>query len=74
MSSRAGNGPKIREPLVRVTRVSWFAGALRRPHEVPWPGTRLGDKEVVMALPEVVSREQWLEARLRLLEQEKELT
>src|SRR5215471_11619159 len=27
-----------------------------------------------MALPEVVSREQWLEARLRLLEQEKELT
>ncbi len=27
-----------------------------------------------MALPEVVSREQWLEARLRLLAQEKELT
>lgn len=27
-----------------------------------------------MALPEVVSREEWLEARLRLLEQEKELT
>ena len=27
-----------------------------------------------MALPEVVSREQWLEARLRLLQQEKELT
>ena len=27
-----------------------------------------------MALPEVVSREQWLAARLRLLEQEKELT
>jgi predicted dithiol-disulfide oxidoreductase (DUF899 family) len=28
----------------------------------------------MMALPEVVSREQWLAARLRLLEQEKELT
>lgn len=27
-----------------------------------------------MALPEVVSREEWLAARLRLLEQEKELT
>jgi hypothetical protein len=42
MSSRAGNGPKIHEPLVRATRVSWFAGALRRPHKVPWPGKRLG--------------------------------
>jgi predicted dithiol-disulfide oxidoreductase (DUF899 family) len=31
-------------------------------------------EEVVMALPEVVSREQWLEARLRLLAEEKELT
>jgi predicted dithiol-disulfide oxidoreductase (DUF899 family) len=31
-------------------------------------------KEVVMALPEIVSSEQWLEARLRLLAQEKELT
>jgi predicted dithiol-disulfide oxidoreductase (DUF899 family) len=28
----------------------------------------------MMALPEVASREQWLEARLRLLEKEKELT
>ena len=27
-----------------------------------------------MALPEVVSREQWVQARLRLLEQETELT
>jgi predicted dithiol-disulfide oxidoreductase (DUF899 family) len=31
-------------------------------------------KEAVMALPEVVSREQWLRARLALLAEEKELT
>ncbi len=30
--------------------------------------------EVMVALPEVASREQWLEARLRLLKKEKELT
>jgi predicted dithiol-disulfide oxidoreductase (DUF899 family) len=31
-------------------------------------------EEVVMTLPEVMSREQWLKVRLRLLEREKELT
>ncbi|MDX6336954.1 MAG: hypothetical protein QOG05_4294 [Streptosporangiaceae bacterium] len=31
-------------------------------------------EEVVMALPEVVSREEWLEARVRLLAREKEQT
>jgi predicted dithiol-disulfide oxidoreductase (DUF899 family) len=31
-------------------------------------------KEAVMALPQVASRERWLEARLGLLEQEKDLT
>src|SRR5258708_12034852 len=38
------------------------------------PGAGCRAQEVVMALPEVVTREQWLEARLRLLSAEKEET
>src|SRR5260370_28597773 len=38
------------------------------------PGAACRAQEVVMALPEVVTREQWLEARLRLLSAEKEET
>jgi len=57
-------------------------GALAHPMSSGPLGGRIGEwarwglraEEVSMALPEVVSREQWLEARRRLLTEEKELT